>query len=49
MEYVRNIDNKVVLINGSLLANLIIDHSVGVSIAATYEIKKIDSDYFLEE
>ncbi|MDD5180915.1 MAG: restriction endonuclease [Gallionellaceae bacterium] len=49
VEYVRNIDNKVVLINGSLLANLMIDHNVGVSLAATYEIKKIDSDYFLEE
>jgi restriction system protein len=49
VEYVRNIDNKVVLINGSLLANLMIDHDVGVSLAATYEIKKIDSDYFLEE
>lgn len=49
VEYVRNIDNKVVLINGSFLANLMIDHNVGVSLAATYEIKKIDSDYFLEE
>ncbi len=49
VEYVRNIDNKVVLINGSLLASLMIDHNVGVSLAVTYEIKKIDSDYFLEE
>ena len=49
VEYVRHIDNKVVLINGTLLANLMIDHNVGVSLAATYEIKKIDSDYFLEE
>lgn len=49
VEYVRNIDNKVVLIDGALLANLMIDHNVGVSLAATYEIKKIDSDYFLEE
>jgi restriction system protein len=49
VEYVRNIDNKVVLINGGLLANLMIDNNVGVSLAATYEIKKIDSDYFLEE
>jgi restriction system protein len=49
VEYVRNIDNKVVLINGALLASLMIDHNVGVSLAATYEIKKIDSDYFLEE
>lgn len=36
VEYVRNIDNKVVLINGSLLASLMIDHNVGVSLAATY-------------
>lgn len=49
IEYVRNIDNKVVLINGSFLANLMIDHNVGVSLAATYEIKRIDSDYFAEE
>ena len=49
VEYVRHIDNKVVLINGSFLARLMIDHNVGVSLAATYEIKKIDSDYFLEE
>jgi len=49
VEYVRNIDNKVVLINGGLLASLMIDNNVGVSLAAIYEIKKIDSDYFLEE
>lgn len=49
VEYVRNIDNKVVLVNGAMLANLMMDHNVGVSLAATYEIKKIDSDYFLEE
>jgi restriction endonuclease Mrr len=26
-----------------------IDHGVGVSIVANYEIKRIDSDYFSEE
>jgi len=25
------------------------DHAVGVSIASTYEIKKIDSDFFEED
>jgi len=40
---------RVVLIDGHKLADLMIDYNVGVSIAATYEIKKIDSDYFLEE
>jgi restriction system protein len=40
---------RVVLIDGIMLANLMIDYNVGVSLAVTYEIKKIDSDYFLEE
>lgn len=40
---------RVVLIDGVMLANLMIDYNVGVSIAETYEIKKVDSDYFLEE
>ena len=48
-EYVKNINNKVVLMNGFALAKLMIENNVGVSIAATYEVKKIDSDYFVDE
>ena len=48
-EYVKNINNKVVLINGFSLAKLMIENNVGVSIAATYSVKKIDSDYFVDE
>lgn len=48
-EYVKNISNKVVLINGFTLAKLMIENNVGVSIAATYQVKKIDSDYFVDE
>jgi restriction system protein len=48
-EYVKNITNKVVLINGLTLARLMIENNVGVSVAASYEVKKIDSDYFSEE
>lgn len=48
-EYVKNISNKVVLINGFSLARLMIENNVGVSISATYEVKKIDSDYFVDE
>jgi len=40
---------RVVLIDGVMLANLMIDYNVGVSVAEIYEVKKIDSDYFLEE
>ncbi len=48
-DYVSRIDTKVVLIDGETLAQLMIDHNVGISTIGTYEIKKIDSDYFSEE
>jgi restriction system protein len=46
--YVANIDSKVVLIDGQLLSGLMMDFDVGVSITASYVVKKIDSDYFDE-
>jgi len=45
-EYTRNIETKVVLIDGNLLADLMIDFDLGVSLSASYIVKKIDSDYF---
>ena len=39
---------KIVLIDGKQLAQLMIEHNIGVSIAKTYEIKRVDSDYFEE-
>lgn len=35
--------------DGSSLADYMMDHGVGVSIASTYEIKKIVSDFFEED
>ena len=40
---------KIVLIDGSMLTRLMIKHNVGVSVEQTYEIKRIDSDYFADE
>ncbi|MGI9036168.1 MAG: restriction endonuclease [Pyrinomonadaceae bacterium] len=48
-EYVAMIDSKIILIDGEELAELMIDYNVGVSVATTYEIKRIDSDYFSED
>ncbi len=48
-EYVKNISNKVVLINGFTLAKLMIENDVGVSTVSIYKVKKIDSDYFVDE
>ncbi len=47
-DYIRNIDMKIIAIDGRELANLMIDYNVGVSINKVYELKKVDSDYFIE-
>ena len=39
---------KIILINGNQLAAYMIDHDVGVSTTKTYEIKRVDSNYFAE-
>ena len=48
-EYVETIDSKIVLIDGQQLAQYMIEHNVGVSTSKTYEIKRVDSDYFSED
>lgn len=48
-EYNPKNDTKIVLINGQMLANLMIEHNIGVFVDVKYEIKKIDNDYFDEE
>lgn len=47
-EYASSVSSRVVLIDGDELAQLMIDHDVGVSPVVSYEIKKIDLDYFEE-
>lgn len=46
--YVAQIGSKIVLIDGPSLAELMIDHNVGVSTLANYAVHKVDSDYFEE-
>lgn len=47
-DYVSRIDTKIVLIDGNTLAQLMIDFNVGVNAFASYELKRIDTDYFTE-
>lgn len=42
-------DKKIVLIDGARLADLMIEHDLGVSVAATYHLKRLDSDFFVED
>jgi restriction system protein len=47
-DFVRSIQSKIVLVDGEQLAEYMIDHNVGVSVIDSYEIKKVDLDYFSE-
>lgn len=47
VEFAKSVE-RIVLVDGNRLANLMIDHEVGVS-ARTVKIPKIDGDYFDEE
>jgi restriction system protein len=48
-EYITTIEPKIVLINGERLAQFMFEHNVGVSLATTYEVKKIEADFFDED
>jgi restriction system protein len=36
-------------VNGAQLAELMIDHGIGVTLVNAYDIKRLDSDYFVLE
>ena len=47
-EYAAMIDSRIVLINGTRLCNLMVDHGIGVTRVTSYEVKRLDSDYLGE-
>jgi len=49
VDFAARIDSKIVLIDGASLVRYMIDSGVGVSAYRTYEVKRIDSDYFAED
>ena len=50
VDFAKNLSGiKVVLIDGRALTKLMIKHCVGVAVVQTYEVKKVDSDFFSEE
>jgi len=47
-DYVAGLHNKIILVDGRRLAELMIEHNIGVAEEHAYRVKKIDSDYFEE-
>ena len=48
-QYTAQIEMKIVLIGGQELAQLMIDHGIGVKEIATYRVHRADADYFADE
>jgi len=50
IDYANNTNNAtVVLIDGERLTNLMIEYQAGVTVKEIYKIRKIDTDFFMEE
>ncbi|WP_127133065.1 restriction endonuclease [Pseudoflavitalea rhizosphaerae] len=48
LNYAPKNETKIVLIDGVQLAQLMIDYNLGISVQRSYEIKRLDNDYFEE-
>lgn len=48
-EAALGLDIKVVLIDGIELARLMVENNLGCSVKQVYEVKQLDTDYFIEE
>ncbi|KMO18106.1 restriction endonuclease [Methylobacterium platani JCM 14648] len=48
-DFVRHLSQRVILLDGATLADLMIEHGVGVRTAQTIALKRLDEDFFAEE
>ncbi|MCV0425777.1 MAG: restriction endonuclease [Roseibium sp.] len=49
VEYARNLPQRVILIDGNRLADLMIEHGVGTRSQQTLQIQRLDEDFFTED
>ena len=45
----KNAHHKIILIDGNRLVDLMHEYNVGVQVKATYEVKHLDEDFFVEQ
>jgi restriction system protein len=48
-DYADGVTPRVILVDGKELAQLMIEHAVGVTVALRYEVKRLDLDYFVTD
>lgn len=48
-EFAKNLSQRVILIDGQALTDLMIEHNVGVRVSRSLEFKRLDEDFFSED
>jgi len=48
-DYARGLTQRIVLIDGERLTDLMMEHGVGVRVSRVVELKRIDEDFFTGE
>jgi restriction system protein len=49
LDFVKHLSQRVILIDGQRLAELMIEHNVGVRLNRAVEFKRLDEDFFPED
>ena len=49
IEFVKHLSQRVILIDGQRLADLMIEHNVGVRVSRSIDFKRVDEDFFSED
>jgi len=49
IEYARHLPQRVILIDGERLAELMVEYGVGVRVSRTVAVKRLDEDFFIDE
>ena len=49
VDYVRHLPQRVILIDGERLSELMIEHGVGVRVSRTITVKRVDEDFFADD
>jgi restriction system protein len=48
-DFVKHLSQRIILIDGQRLADLMIEHNVGVRLSRAIEFKRLDEDFFAED
>jgi restriction system protein len=49
LDFVQHLSQRIILIDGPRLADLMIEHNVGVRLSRAVEFKRLDEDFFTED